>query len=258
MGSVLSFGVDDSGALAIVPRRARRSVWLKLLPDGPEVCGPDSKSVLFPWDAFLRLRWEDAPAVADYWSLKWWYLSRGGVYGLAVHAGGTFDDRLVQALGKSVSRRSGRLNPWTSTGHAVPIMRVGRVRAHRETLEILCELLSKRSELRMRLGDRSRVTQLAADLADRSVLAPIDRTGRRRDEIEIIVAMRQSGLVYPFGRPLGDEHSHDIEAMVRMVQERLDASPYRKDRRTDQHTITRVLRRDYVDVTPWPLAALVA
>ena len=125
------------------------------------------------------------------------------------------------------------------------------------TLRALAAVLAARPEYRARLAEPERVSRLARELTQGVLPPPAVREGARRDTIDILLAIRQAGLVRPVRRPLPSDPVPAPDGVLAAVREHLDANPYRKGRHVDDDTVMRVVRSVYLDVEPWPFAALV-
>ena len=66
------------------------------------------------------------------------------------------------------------------------------------------------------------------------------------------------GLAWPYGRPLSPTERPSLDSAVERVEQRLQANPYRAGRRLDHDLVVHIVRKEVVDVEPWPFSALVA
>ena len=101
------------------------------------------------------------------------------------------------------------------------------------------------------------MTRLAADMAEGMLDAASYPDGLGRDTTDIHVAIRQAGLAYPYGRPLTKIGLPQLGPAADKVEANLRANPYREGRPIDRNEVERLIRDDYLDVKPWPFAALV-
>ena len=129
-------------------------------------------------------------------------------------------------------------------------------RAGHDTLLALTSVLAHRPDMRARLADPHTVGRLAADLAAGMRERPDDHVPTFSvGDLDVALALYRCGLVFEHGRPLPGEVVEPDEARQR-VHATLDTMPLRGRRRPDPATIERVVRRRYLDVEPWPFAAL--
>ena len=125
------------------------------------------------------------------------------------------------------------------------------------TLRVLADVIHSHGHLRSRLDENERVSRLASDLRSEWLDDPIPRFGSGRDSTDIRTALRQGGYVHHYGRPLTPTGMPTVAEVVDRVEELLAANPFRTGRPTDRSQVEAIVRRDYVDVKPWPFAALV-
>lgn len=76
------------------------------------------------------------------------------------------------------------------------------------------------------------------------------------DRFEAVVALRRAGLVFEHGRPLPGEVVPLDEAVARVMAALESRQPPGRPMPAAS-SIERVVRRRYLDVTPWPFGALV-
>jgi hypothetical protein len=184
------------------------------------------------------------------------------VFGIAIQVSGVHADRaeeLRKRLPLTWRERWGHESDFT--GFALPVVRTERVwessDRERQLLTVLASLLKVRRDFRDRLADRERVEQLAIDLVAPGPTRAVEFNPVRRDATDISVAMRDAGLTHRFGRPLGNETYRPLDELVAEVKHRLEQNPHRAHRTNDEAQIARLIREHYLDVEPWPFAALV-
>ncbi|MEO5900670.1 MAG: hypothetical protein ABIR68_11165 [Ilumatobacteraceae bacterium] len=124
----------------------------------------------------------------------------------------------------------------------------------RATMNALVSLLTDRPDLRLRLADTARTTQLAADITN-GMLSPTDTIILRRRTRTILAAMGAAGLVHPYDRPMPGDAIPSLDASVAAVRSKLVPDDHG---RTDDEHIVDSLRKYYIDVSPWPFHALLA
>jgi hypothetical protein len=101
------------------------------------------------------------------------------------------------------------------------------------------------------------MSRLAADLTSRPLGVVYERTGVSRDGVDIVWAMHEAGFIHRFGRPLPDEPRLPLEQVMTRTREVLGTNPHRVGRHTEDRVIETYVRRNYVDVEPWPFAAVI-
>lgn len=255
--------VDEDGHLTLQPEGARRSITrLVLFEEGMSVTVADCASVLLRWDDFSTAeRVLDGRSGPDHWVIRPWMQERHPC-GIGIFVGGAYEERtaaLFRATG-SVWRRVG----WATsgpTGKVLPVLPAATMfsqcNRERGTMNALAAVLHAEPPLRSRLDDGDRMRRLANDLRTGSQVDPRYRTGSGRDATDIMNALRQGGLAHQFRRPLSPAWSVSLGEMVDKVEESLRANPYRAGRSIDRRQVEAIVRREVVDVAPWPFAALV-
>lgn len=125
----------------------------------------------------------------------------------------------------------------------------------RATMNALLSLLADRPDLRPRLADVARTSQLAADIAN-GLLGPTDTKIIFRHRTRTILgAMGAAELVHPYDRPMPGDVAPSFAASLAAVRSKLvldDEHP------PDDGHIVESLGKFYFDVTPWPFHALLA
>ncbi len=270
--SAVRYSVDPRGGLGVASAREQRTASLALRADAAEVFYPTCESVALPWDRRGKVHdpygaeWPDEKGI-DGWLITSWSVGNG-FGGLAVELTGHLRSASHEILDMTVTR-------WRRVRHAfsegppasslVPVVmpRMGPRRGavgDLGNLGMLTALLAADPLYRARLEDPDRVARLAADLtAARFVWYVTDAGGARRDAIDVAVALQTAGFVHRHGgRPLSRGRVVAPDVVLAGVHKALAANPYRKGRAmVDDATIMRVARRNYLDVEPWPFAALV-
>ena len=82
-------------------------------------------------------------------------------------------------------------------------------------------------------------------------------TGMGRDSVDIHTALVTLGYTHPYTRPLARGTTPSVEEVTSQVVAALASNPYRVDRTTDLRQVQQIVSREYVDVEPWPFAALI-
>lgn len=239
------------GGLLVPGRSTRRGCWLLLEPTGARV-GADDLAVDLPYESY-GARGDDA------WTLSQWTTTRGGgSIGVAVQGTG----RWAAALGPLRGRRrslGGWLDRVQSSPGSVPLYLPRTVSlsvdADRSVLDVLLQTLARRPAWRPQLASPERVAQLLRDLDthDHREVFPI--TGARRRTFETVLVLQRLGYVHPLrGRPLPGDPRPDGEQVVAAVLEALAANRYALP--ADEAQVRALVHRRYLDVAPWPLAAM--
>jgi hypothetical protein len=263
VSSHLSFSTDATGRLVIAPVGVRNCVSLRLHTETLDAMSGARAPVELPWGAYGKVRSTmDGPAL-DGWGITFFAPGRGDAYGVAVCVSGSYDAASSEMISATMTwwRRLNHWNPLGAvTGHLLPMLPTTNAfrscRRERHTLIALTAVLARRSDLRASLSDPGRMARLACDLSNELLSFPVERTGVSRDAVDIIIAMHGAGYVHTFGRPFAGDALPALPDIVARVRARLDANPFRKGRVIDDETIARIARRTYLDVKPWPFAAL--
>lgn len=252
--------------LSVWMRGARPVEYGLLIPGRPSWRGCDL--LLTPAGALVSARgrvvdlpYEDnADGRADSWSIGRWDYGNGGDIGTGVQGTGSYGESLgglrarrgpVAALADHVDSRT-RIAPlyWARTINP-------RVDADRAAVQALCRALAIRPDWRRQLLAPARVTRLLGDLAGQPHRAISPKAGVRTATMETLQVMTSLGLVHRFhGRPLPDEPRPDPDEVIGKVMAALAANPYGSH--PDEATVSRLVHKHYLDVTPWPFHALLA
>jgi len=262
MAMKLTVCVDANGTLRIVPHGGWHPLpSLNLIPVGAVVSAAGCAPVTLPWDAYGELELlMDVPRSRDGWAVSAFASTRNGPTGIAIRIGRTFEPQ-TRPLLKATSSRLRRLKGWSAamyTGKAIPLLPTVRaVTAERDTINALCRVLKHSSTWRDRLNDRDRMSRLAGDVTSGRIGNHRGGGHFGRHATDIQVAMQAAGLIHPFGRPLDPSQLPSLEAAVDAVATKLESNPYRQGRATDRADIERAVRRDFLDIAPWPFQALV-
>jgi len=192
--------------------------------------------------------------------VTWYASARGGVIGVAIGVNGEPATATagVRAATKTWLTRFHRL---LEDGTAVPLRldwRISRsVDAERDTLSALCRLIAEQPPVRSRLADRHRVGMLIAAMANRSVRARPEVLGVKRSTMEVLTAMRSLGHRHRVGgRPLPGESLPSVELIVDQVLDHMARNPYAQGVSLNRDAAAKLVNRHYLDVEPWPFAAL--
>jgi hypothetical protein len=260
----LSIDVDAAGQLHLFAEGGHASVAeLHLGIAGATVSAVGCSPVLLPWVGY-RPRLPDVTGLspADSWEIAPWLQGRSGSDGVAVRAVGRYKAdtqwlfRATTNWGRRVVLAMGAMVPGAVLPIVPSVSLASIANPECDTLEALCTVLCLEPALRERLGDRARVEALASDLAAGMLRWRYVGTGLGWDSTDIHVAMRQAGYVHQFTRPLDRAHLPSIDDAVGEVMARLAANPHRVGRPADHDEVEKIVRKDYLDIEPWPFAAL--
>jgi len=264
----LAFGVDTAGHLVAVPSATRRELTtLGFLPDGLTVSTPSCAPVTLGWDSYGQvatgLEYPPLPARHDGWGLAEWFSYRG-LYGVRIQVSGRFEDA-TSGIYSATSSLWRRLNAGLGSdylGRPLPVVTKNQTRfddvgKERCLLEALCEVLHDMPELRQRLDDSHRVRRLAGDIDARRPKILFGRFDISGDAVDIHVALVRLGYTYPYTRPLTASLLPTVAEVTDQVVAVLAGNPYRSARTVDREQVERIVRRDFIDVEPWPFGALV-
>lgn len=127
----------------------------------------------------------------------------------------------------------------------------------RDTLRALCQSMATRPALRSRLAEPERAGHLVAAMAARPLRARREVWGLRPSTTAVLGALRRLGHRHEIGgRPLPGEARPDLEVIVDQVLDSTGRNPYRAAAGFDRDTVARTVTRHFLDVAPWPFAAL--
>ncbi len=255
--------LDRAGRLCFVPHGAEALATLCFGQEGMAASIDDVGVVVLPWALWGVLNVSlDASPGRDGWVLaSMGHHDPSG--GIELRVAGEPERQAARLA--AANRRWGRTVRQlrqSSGGSALAVLPAGYFSTFQhelETLSMLCRLLHDRPALHERLGDRSRMSILAAEL--RSGIRIGGRPGHfgvRRDSVDVDVAIRSAGLNWRYGRPLSPNERPALDSAVERVEQRLQANPYRAGRRLDHDLVVHIVRKEVVDVEPWPFSALVA
>lgn len=262
---LLTFTVDPLGGLRIAAVRPNRSIAVVLRQDRAEAQYVGFAPAPLPWSDFGEIGHVVGSQEADNWAFSFWTTGPGGQIGIGVRVAGHVESACHELI-EATSTPWRRYERWVQSGsvaggHKLPLAPRTLVypSPFREIaiLNVLATVLARNAEYRERLADPLRVSRLATDLSNGLLGSFAAKGGMRRDTVDIVVALRRAGFFYPLGRPLLREETPAPDEVLAGVRARLEANPYRKGRHTDDATIMRIIRAAYLDVEPWPFAALV-
>ena len=239
------------GGLIVPGRRRGRACDIMLTPAGMRISA-DEVVVDLPYEHYA------APDL-DQWAITGWVATRGGApIGIAVLGAGRYAAPIAQLY---TSRRT-----WTSIvsrlGNSpkdAPLDAAGvvsgRTDADRSALDVLCRVLARRPDWRPQLANPTRTTQFLHDMALQDHRPITQAHGVRRRTLETLTVMRRLGFVHPLqGRPLPDESRPAASGVVQAVVDGLSANRYALP--PDEAHARALVHRHYLDVVPWPFAAL--
>lgn len=214
------------------------------------------------WDEFRPF-----PAVAHPESAVWQFMNwssdgRGQGYGIALALQGDCEDRSSELL----SRLTGsmlRLRPHRAIRSRVPLwstrlFRLDRsIPAERATVSALCHLCVDDESVRTRLDDRDRVVRLVADMQNDALTRYFGERGMSSSSTQIERTMRSLGYVHRIdNRPLPGDQRPSLEEATERVRQAIADDPLAYKNGVDASHVRRLLKADYLDVAPWPFAAL--
>ena len=234
-------------------------------PHGVEVSADCCESAVLGWDDYGHVDHAmDNKPVRDGWVVTFWASGRAGPFGVAIRTSGRHAEA-TQPIATATSTAWRRFNRWSSgpslVGRSLPVLpgTTAFTRYERElsTLSALCAIVLDDMSLRERLSDETRMTRLAAEFNAGLSTVNVARTGAGRDSTDIHVAMRQAGFVHRYSRPLTASGLPSLDRVMDEVEARLRSNPYRTDRVVDRDLVERIVRRDYLDLKPWPFTSLV-
>jgi hypothetical protein len=197
---------------------------------------------------------------------SWWVTSilhsGGGRTGIAVGL-----DRATEVEIRGVTAAAGawaRVFARFFAGHQIVLRASGPIGqflplidAERDTLRALCQALATRPAMRSRLADPDRARLLVAAMAQGPIRARREPMGVRRSTMEVLGALRSLGYRHEIGgRPLSGEPLADADVIVDRVLDHVGRNPYAPHVSLDRDRAVRMVRQHYLDIQPWPFAAL--
>ncbi len=267
MNEDLTFETDERGHLVANPPHKRHALTtLCFTPDGVLASAGSTGPILLDWDSYGRM---GPPIVGeppqDGWIIDDW-VGRG--IGVAVRVSGSCElagsdivdatstvwRRFESGPGKALTGRS-------LTGRSLPVL-IGHTvftasAPEYDVLGALCKVVRDDPRLRLRLGDVNRMARLAIAL---NITRPTVRATPKvldRDSVDIHAALIGLGFTHRYSRPLSTTGLPALAEVTDKVVAALSANPYRAGRVTPRAQVERFVRRDYLDVEPWPFTALV-
>lgn len=248
--------------MRIVPSRSGHPLTnMTFGPHGVEVSADSCESAVLGWDDYGQVDFVmDTKLGRDGWVITDW----GSRFGVAVWVSGAYvgTTRPIDVATSTAWRRYIRWSSGPSlVGRSLPVLpgttAFTAYESERATLGALCLIVHDDVSLRQRLGDATRMTSLAQELTAGVQKFSNGATGAGWDSTDIHVAMRQAGFVHRHIRPLTAHGLPSLDQVMAEVEARLRSNPYRRDRAVDRNQVERIVRRDFLDVKPWPFASLV-
>jgi hypothetical protein len=239
------------GGLFVPGRSKRRGCDLLLTPEGVRVSANEIVTDL-PYE-----HW--AAGDPDMWVIvPWAYTRGGGDIGVALHGTGRYAAPIA-ALRKRRRSWIGALTRQGVRRDVAPLVAAHvvnfRTDADSDALSVLCWVLAHRPDWRPQLADPQRVTEFLHDLSTQGHGRLVEKTGLRRRSMETFIVMKKLGYEHLIGgRPLPDESRPDGDVVVQAVLEGLSDNRYALP--PVRETVSELVHRHYLDVTPWPFAAL--
>ncbi|MFI9488064.1 hypothetical protein ACIG47_16880 [Promicromonospora sp. NPDC052451] len=243
------------GGLIVPGRPQRRACEITFTPAGARL-GADEVTVDLPYDHYAVPE-TGATRNADQWKITAWVATGAGApIGIAVLGTGRYAAPIAQL------HRRGRA--WMSIADhlgrpkAAPLDAASIISfptdADRSALDALCRVLASKPDWRPQLADPTRTAQFLHDLARQDHRPIEEASGLRRRTLETLIVMRRLGYMHRLqGRPLPDESLPEADRVVRAVVDQLSSNSYALP--PDERTRA-LVHRYYLDVTPWPFAAL--
>jgi len=236
----------DGGGLVIPGAPAGKAADAQVAADGLHLAAGGATASL-AWDLCDRPIGD-----ADWWGVSGWLGSPGDEQGVALIVVGACD-QAVDAVRRAAYTPGNRfLAVFTRRSSLVPLDTgtFSVAAAERATFSALCTLLAHRPECRARLSDPAVAGRLAADMRARP--QPVKTWGMelRHSTADVHAAMRELGFEHPVeNRPIEGEAVPTADEVVPKVLEHLHG-------KVDQKRADELVRHNFVDVEPWPFAAL--
>jgi hypothetical protein len=257
----LTFDTDALGRLVANPPHKRRALTtLCFAPDGVIASAGSASPVLLDWNAYGHVGSVlDGTPDQDGWIIGDW---AGSGIGVAVRVSGCYEQSASEVVSATLSvwRRFESGMPGLWTGRSLPVL-IGHTlftasAPEYAVLAALCTAVHDNLRLRTKLGDLDRMRHLARDLNIKRPTLRVPPTGLDRDSVDIHAALIALGFTHRYTRPLTTIGLPTTAEVTDRVVDALDANPHRGGRAIDREQIERIVSRDYVDVEPWPFAAL--
>jgi hypothetical protein len=249
-------GVDEHGRL-VVPARRKGRLGQLAFSSTAAILSSHRFEMALPWSSFERsmIAYPLAPRDPPGWNFVP-ADARGP--GLAVRVN-SIDPETFVVLRRDTRRLLPSIERAILPNDVVPLQYclVQPFALRRlDTLRALAELMRHEPDRRAALDDATTVRTLAEDLDLSSLARPTALTGLRRSMVEIHAAMQRCGIVHRYLRPVPWDRLLPLDEAVGRIRAALDASPYAHDLDFDDERIADTVRKDYLDVEPWPFAAL--
>jgi hypothetical protein len=244
------------GGLWLPGRPTRHTADLLLRPDGVELRRGDATCTL-SWAGRVRGDW----TIRHHLSGRNYAWRKGGVRGTALVLWAAPDDGAAAVRARTRSWRHplrGLLEP----GSVIPLhsqwLPAETDTAERDSLAALCKVLADDEAARSRLADPGTVAALVRDLAAGARLNRRERTGVRRTTFEILTALRGLGYRHAIGGRPVPGGTADLDTVMADVRRALGANRYVAGLHLSEDRIRAEVLREFIDVEPWPFAALTA
>lgn len=275
-GWLRSATVDDAGRLIIPGKPNGRAADLVFDPDGLLVRRGDD-SVMLAWSDYRDYEPFSGP-------LRGWGIGPlfsqdvrgvivagvlGGPIGMQLFASRMnlpigvalfVPDSLLPVDGDADGQAIGVPALQLQAARAIPVwtLRLGAPAPEPiDTVAMLCRVLAERPSLRPRLADRARSERLARDLAPGAQRRITPSSGLRRASLEVDAALVRSGRAHRIlGRPVPGDRTESDDHVVSDVRALLDASPFADTFHVSDEQVAKRVHEHYLDVAPWPFAAL--
>ncbi|MEY4230043.1 MAG: hypothetical protein RLZZ362_892 [Actinomycetota bacterium] len=261
----LTIALDDDEHLSATPFWRRGKVLsLSFTESGLVASTNRAAAVTLPWSAYLP---EPVAAASngpgdDSWTIGWWTSGQAGRFGVSVITRGELSES-TQEIAAATQTRVRTLDLRRSghkSGVVLPVLpgasEFSRYEAERSTIAAMCHVLCERTDLRHRLEEPARMQRLASVLQRTFMPARSTPQKPAPNTADVLRAMRQAGYVHPFGRPLSRADIDRSTLVVDEVRTRLLTDPHRSGRPINAALIDRLVHSHYLDVEPWPFAAL--
>lgn len=257
--------VDDTKHLALLPVGGMHPLaGLRFEPAGLVLTVPGHEPLRLPWQNLGALdSTMDRKEPRDGWTVVPWSAGRSGVFGLGVRLSGLYESEAEEMLEATATlwRRVNGATGSSLTGKTLPVLPSNWIftafTAERDTISTLCVVLALTPSLLARLDDAERMQRLAQDLRKGMARRPTIADGLGRDATDIHVAMTEARCFHRFGRPLSAASLPAEQPILEELEKRLRSNAFRTGRATDPAELRRIVRKNYLDIAPWPFAALV-
>ena len=266
MGSWIAGAVAVDGGVVIPGIPTHHAADLRLDATGLAVSTAEH-SIELSWDDWARLRpgmdvFGDLPEPGNHWGFVPFILDRGQA-GVALKGTGSIEAALapLKAEFDTTRNRVSRRMAMLTARSAVPLwadatgllLRSLRGLPDLTTISVLAQVLNAEPALRDRVA--AEPSRLASGLS-RPMGWPVQHDGGRRETVETITALRTLGYRHTYGRPMPGDHLAPVDEVVDAVLGAIARNPYSEGFHPSRTGVETIVRRDYLDIEPWPFEAL--